>query len=214
MEGFVGLSPSVETFARFYNLRINSIQDPKLPLPKPIVECGACILTPRQGSTFFKFSGLESCRAWQESFFYVRNSGASDYINFPAYVPGKPSKTNWRYNPRENHDETNRIVRYIEDLKDTTRISSDDIVRAFVSRRVLPLQRRAHLICQMTGRRYPTRITTFGLRKSDVVLKAKQICKTTMPEAWTWGKRPFSRSNPPTSEVRTWSFRNIVSGML
>jgi hypothetical protein len=27
MEGFVGLLPTVETFARFYNLRINSIGD-------------------------------------------------------------------------------------------------------------------------------------------------------------------------------------------
>ena len=37
MEGFVGLLPTVETFARFYNLRINSIQDPQLPTPKPVV---------------------------------------------------------------------------------------------------------------------------------------------------------------------------------
>jgi hypothetical protein len=46
MEGFVGLWPTVETFARFYNLWINSIQDPKLPLPKRVVQCGACIITP------------------------------------------------------------------------------------------------------------------------------------------------------------------------
>ncbi|KAM0863702.1 hypothetical protein ACQ4PT_044409 [Festuca glaucescens] len=37
MEGFVGLLPTVETFARFYNLQINSIQDPQLPTPKPVV---------------------------------------------------------------------------------------------------------------------------------------------------------------------------------
>jgi hypothetical protein len=37
MEGFVGLSATVETFAYFYNLRINSIQDRSLPPPKPIV---------------------------------------------------------------------------------------------------------------------------------------------------------------------------------
>ncbi|KAK1664370.1 hypothetical protein QYE76_052529 [Lolium multiflorum] len=34
MEGYVGLWPTIETFSRFYNLRINSVQDPKLPLPK------------------------------------------------------------------------------------------------------------------------------------------------------------------------------------
>jgi hypothetical protein len=87
MVGFVGLWPTVETFARFYNLRINSIQDPKLPPLKPVVQCGACILTPHQGSTFYRFTGLESRR-------YVWNSGASDFINLPAYVPGASTKTN------------------------------------------------------------------------------------------------------------------------
>jgi hypothetical protein len=139
MEGFVGLLPTVDTFARFYNLRINSIQDKKLPNPKPIVQCGACILTPRQGSPFYKFSGLESCRAWQQTFFYVRNSGPSDFVNLPAYAPGVPSRTNWKFNPKDGHVETNRIIRYMRELNNTTRISSDDIVCAFVSRQVLPL---------------------------------------------------------------------------
>ncbi|KAM0895906.1 hypothetical protein ACQ4PT_023558 [Festuca glaucescens] len=200
MEGFVGLLPTVETFAHFYNLRINSIQDPQLPTPKPVVQCGAYILTPRQGSPFYKFTGLESCRAWQETFFYVRNAGISDFINLPAYFPGAPARNNWRFNPREGHVETNRIVRYMEELNDTIDICADDIVRAFISRRVLPLQRRVHKICQMTGRKDPTRITTFSLRKSDVVLKAKQICKTKMPVDWKWGMQPFSRRHPPTSQ--------------
>jgi hypothetical protein len=161
MEGFVGLLPTVETFARFYNLWINLIQDPKLPTPKPIVQCGACILTPRQGSPYYKFSGLESCRVWQDTCFYVRNSGPTDFINLSEYLPGAPARTIWRFNPKERHDETNRIIRHMEALNDTTAICADDIVRAFVSRRVLPLQRRVHKMCQMTGRVDPTRITTF-----------------------------------------------------
>jgi hypothetical protein len=47
MEGYVSLLPTIEAFARFYNLRINSIQDLEIPLPKPVVQCGACIITPR-----------------------------------------------------------------------------------------------------------------------------------------------------------------------
>ncbi|KAK1652290.1 hypothetical protein QYE76_070095 [Lolium multiflorum] len=93
MEGFVGLWPTVETFARFYNLRINSIQDPDLPLPKPIVQ----------------------------------NSGPVDFINLPAYVLDAPSRTNWQYNPQNNHDETNRIIRYIKKLKKDTDLPADDI---------------------------------------------------------------------------------------
>jgi hypothetical protein len=123
---------------------------------------------------------LESCRAWQQTFFYVRNSGSADLINLPAYAPGAPSRANWKFNTKDGHVETNRILQHVKDLNETTSINSDDIVCAFVSHRVLPLQRRAHKISQMSGRRDPTRITTFGLCKSDVVLKARQICKTKM----------------------------------
>jgi hypothetical protein len=130
MEGFVSLLPTVETFARFYNLWINLIQDPKLPTPKPIVQCGACILTPRQGSPYYKFSGLESCRVWQDTCFYVRNSGPTDFINLSEYLPGAPARTIWRFNPKERHDETNRIIRHMEALNGTTAICADDIVRA------------------------------------------------------------------------------------
>jgi hypothetical protein len=94
IEGYAGLWPTTETFARFYNLQINSIQDPQLPLPKPVVECGACIITPRQKSPYYKLTGLESCRKWQQTFFYVKNLGPIDFINLPAYVPGAPARTN------------------------------------------------------------------------------------------------------------------------
>jgi hypothetical protein len=203
MEAYVGLLPSKEAFARFFGLRINSVQGKNIPNPKPPVQCGSCIISARQGSPFFKFSGLESCRAWQQTFFYVKNKGTADFINLPAYLPGTPSKTNWTYNPGTNHIETNRIVRFLENLKKDTGICSDDIIRAFISRRVLPLQRRAHKMSQMRGRRDPTKITSFALSKEDVVLKAKQICQTEMPMDWEWGLLPLSAMNPPTAEVRT-----------
>jgi hypothetical protein len=47
-EGYVGLWPSIEAWALLYNLRVNSIQDPEVPLPKPIVQCGTCIICPCQ----------------------------------------------------------------------------------------------------------------------------------------------------------------------
>jgi hypothetical protein len=203
MEAYVGLLPTIEAFARFFSLRINSIQDKNLPKPKPPVQCGACIVTASQGIPFYKFSGLESCRAWQQTF-YVKNKGAADFINLPAYLPGTSSRANWRNNPGNTHVETNRIVRFMEQLNKDTDICSDDIIRAFISRRVLPLQRRVHKMSQMSGSGDPTRITSFGLSKSDVVLKAKQICQTEMPVDWSWGLRPLSFNNPPSAAVRAW----------
>ncbi|KAK1620197.1 hypothetical protein QYE76_025714 [Lolium multiflorum] len=86
-------------------------------------------------------------------------------------------------------------------MKDTN-ICSDDIIRTFISRRVLPLKRRAHKMCEMYGPGDPTKITGLPLSKKDVVLKARQICQTSMPEDWEWGLRPLSSTNPPTQEAK------------
>jgi hypothetical protein len=55
-EGYVGLWPSLQLWARLYILQINSIQDRNVPLPKPVVQCGACIVVPRQKSPHVKMS--------------------------------------------------------------------------------------------------------------------------------------------------------------
>jgi hypothetical protein len=189
-EGYVGLWPSLQLWACLYILRINSIQDRN-------VQCGACIVVPRQKSPHVKMSGLESCRKWQKTFFYVKNTGEADLINLPACVPGEPSRANWLYNPKDSHKETNRIVQYIEGLQRDQEPTADDIVCTFITRHVLPLQCRAHKICQMSGPLDPTQISTFELSKSDVVTKVMAIAKTKMPVDWEWGLKPFSRANPP-----------------
>ncbi|KAK1661365.1 hypothetical protein QYE76_049524 [Lolium multiflorum] len=202
MEAYIGIRPTLETFARFFALRINSVQGLGIPKPKPPVQCGSCIISSRQGSPFFKFSGLESCRLWQGTFFYVKNNGAADLIDLPPFDPAPPTKTNWGYNPKESHNETNRIIRFMKQKMKDTGICSDDIVRTFISRRVLPLKRRAHRMSEMYGPGDPTKITGHPLSKKDVVLKAKQICQTAMPFNWEWGLLPFSTTNPPTQEAK------------
>ncbi|KAK1699372.1 hypothetical protein QYE76_016069 [Lolium multiflorum] len=210
MEAYIGIRPTRETFARFFALKINSVQGTNIPAPKPPVQCGSCIIGKRQGSPFFKFTGLESCRAWQETFFYVRNDGAPNLIDLPAYDPAPPRQVNWKYSPGSSDPVTNRIVRFIEKLKRETNLCSDDIIRTFISRRVLPLKRRAHKMCEMYGPGDPTKITGLPLSKKDVVRKAKQICKTAMPFDWEWGLRPFSSTNPPTQELKD-RFPGILS---
>ncbi|KAK1647654.1 hypothetical protein QYE76_065459 [Lolium multiflorum] len=202
MEAYMALRPTRETFARFFSLRINSVQGKEIPKPKPPVQCGSCIIGSRQGSPFFKFSGLESCRAWQETFFYVKNKDAADLINLPAYQPGPPSRANWSYNPKDTHIGTNRIVRFMGQLMKDTNICSDDIIRTFISRRVFPLQRRSHKMSEMYGPDDPTKISGIQLSKEDVVLKAKLICQTDMPMDWEWGFLPLSSTNPLTKEAK------------
>ncbi|KAK1649244.1 hypothetical protein QYE76_067049 [Lolium multiflorum] len=100
----------------------------------------------------------------------------------------------------KSYPETNRIIRFIEALGKNNEITADDIVRTFITRRVLPLQRRVHKICQISGRLDPTRISTFKLSKADVVAKAKLISKTKMLVDWEWGLKPLNRKHPPATQ--------------
>jgi hypothetical protein len=81
---------------------------------------------------------------------------------------------------------------------------------AFLSRRVLPLQRRTHKICQMSGRMDPTRITTHRLSTSDLVLKARRICQNALRPSGKYGFAPYSRSNSPPRQVRPRDLRKIL----
>jgi hypothetical protein len=206
MEGYACITPSVDNFSFFYYLRKNSIQDRELPPPKPFVRCGGCILSPRSGSNFYKLSGLDSVRTWQRTFFYVRNGGPEDFINLPAYVPGPPSMKNWLHNPRDDK-ESIRIAGFIDINREETNLCAEDLVRVFLARRVLPLQRRAHKISEMSGPMDPTRITTHRLSPTDLVLKAKQICQNPLSSSGRYGLPPYSRRNSPPRRVRSWDLR-------
>jgi hypothetical protein len=132
MEAFVGLLPTVDTFARFYNLRINSIQDKKLPNPKPIVQCGRVYLRPTKGAPFINFP------AWNPA-----DPGSKLYFTLGTSAP--PISSTCRHMlPAPPPEPTGNIIRgtatwrltglsgtYMKELNDNTDISSDDIVRAF-----------------------------------------------------------------------------------
>jgi hypothetical protein len=135
----------------------------------------------------------------------VKNNGPANLIDLPPFNPAPPSRANWGYNPKTDHIETIRVVRFMASLKKGTNICSDDIIRTFISRRVLPLKRRVHRMSEMYGPGDPTKITGRPLSKKDVVRKARQICQTAMPFDWEWGLLPLSTTNPPTQEVRDYA---------
>jgi hypothetical protein len=44
----------------------------------------------RKGSDFPKVELLESCKKWQKSFFYVKNTTDVDLLNLPPFVDEPP----------------------------------------------------------------------------------------------------------------------------
>ena len=88
-------------------------------------------------------------------------------------------------------------------------LTGPDLLAAFVSRRVLPLQGRPHLICQMSGGRDPSRMCTKDMPHEEVALMMNYLSDSRLPEDWRFGKEPYSRANPPPMVSRL-SFLKIV----
>jgi hypothetical protein len=130
-----------------------------------------------------------------------------DFINLLAYISGTPDlKHNWSYTPGNTHAETYEIYTLILGMHKNGTPSPDDLVRTFIIRRVCPLQRRMHKICQMSGYLGLNQMTTFDLEKPEVVKKVKAITQTHMEVDWEWYQEPYSRARP-APRIR---FRHIL----
>jgi hypothetical protein len=156
-EGYAGIEPFVQGWSKYFQLRKQSAQEPrdknappetaKEKKERPMTQCGATTIMSRKGSDFPKIELLESCKKWQKTFFYVKNTTAMDLINLPEYVDVPPTEMkNWTFNPRSLVEIVNDLHRVMGDLTNAG-LTPEDIIACFISRRVSPLQWRTHKIC-------------------------------------------------------------------
>jgi hypothetical protein len=196
MEGYLGLWPTVEAWARYFRLRKQTIPD-KDEVVKQMTACGAASITPRKHSIFPRITGLESCRKWQRSFFYVKSKDGEDALNLPEFSLAPPTaESNWNYDPQDGIPEIRQIHQALEELLEK-RLSADDLLRTFVVRRVNPLQYRFHKICHMSGLLDPTRVSRHDLTNAQVRRRVKAIARTEMEDNWQWGVEPYNRTRLP-----------------
>ena len=196
-EGYFGLWPSVHVWSKFFQIRSNVVPDKSLhPSEKLLTQCGAASITPRRKSVFPRVTGLESCKKWHKSFFYVKNRGTEDKIRLPAFSIGPPSKVNWTYNPRRSHVLAELFETRLKELI-RAGLRGEDLMATFISSRICPFQKRTHKLCYMSGPLDPNRVSTVELDNYLVFKRVRAIFKTEMPEDWAWGLKPFTREHPP-----------------
>jgi hypothetical protein len=132
-----------------FQLRKQSAQEPrdkdappktaKVKKDRPMTKCGAATIMSQKGSDFPKIELLESCKKWQKSFFYVKNTTDVDLLNLPAYVDIPPNEMkNWTYNPKNTVGAVNALHWVKDDLREAG-LTSEGIIACFISRRVSPL---------------------------------------------------------------------------
>ncbi|KAM0877096.1 hypothetical protein ACQ4PT_035743 [Festuca glaucescens] len=162
--------------------------------------CGAASLYPRRDVSFPKIPTVDSVKKWQTTFFSLKNENpAKDLLNLPEFSPAPPAKTNWGYCPKpaDPAAEVNMLLEFLGTCITRDRLTGVDLLCTFISRRVLPLQRRAHKICYMSGWLDPTRTSKVQLSLESVARRVNHISQAKLPDNWQWGMEPFSRNDPP-----------------
>ena len=142
---------------------------------------------------------IQSVKLWQKSYFYVKNvAQQGDFVNLPAYVAGPPAgrQPSWSYRARSLSQAGNAAVARLRVMIQSEGLTGADLVAAFVERRVLPLQGRPHMICQMSGRFDPCRLSTREMPHAEVSYMVNYISNCKLAEDWRYGKGPYSRANP------------------
>ena len=143
---------------------------------------------------------IQSVKLWQKSYFYVKNvAPQGDYVNLPAFVAGPPARRRpqWSYRARTLSPAGAAAVARLRVMIQLEGLTRSDLLAAFVVRRVLPLQGRPHLICQMSGQLDPSRMCTKEMPHAEVALMVNYLANCKLTDEWQFGKEPYSRANPP-----------------
>jgi hypothetical protein len=197
-EGYLGVEPSIDLWACFFFLKQQG------PEPGVMSACGAAVISARPRGACPKMPLEDSAKKWQNSFFYVRNLGA-DHINLPPFADVTPqAKTNWSHCPKNPAQEVLNMCSRVVAMTAREGLTGTDLIAAFIARRVLPLQRRAHIIGQMTSLQDPTRMSSWRLTQEQVTGRVNDISKAGMKNEWQFGKAPYSHGNP-APVVSPWS---------
>ena len=106
------------------------------------------------------------------------------------------SKMNWQSKIGHGDADLDKMVKRVKELRQEG-LEAADLVATFVLRRVLPLQRRPHGICDMAGNLDCTRTSTVNLIGDEVCNRVRTITELTIPKGWWFGMHPYTRKKPP-----------------
>ncbi|KAE8792595.1 hypothetical protein D1007_32898 [Hordeum vulgare] len=203
-EGFLGIEPRADLWQSLFFFKQQSIpmekaELEKLPGPRPMTPCGVALVHHRSKSGFPQLPLQESIKQWQKGFFYVKNADpAQDALNMPPFNINPPTKLNRAAKSPKPIPEVARIDAHLEILEKGGLLVRD-LLTTMVTRRIMPLQRRPHLVCQMSGRHDPCRTSTKRFTPNAVTRGVNLISTARMDDSgnWSWGMTPYNRPRPP-----------------
>ena len=199
IEGYTGLWPTKELWIRFFGLRRNVVPNIHVESEdKQLTQFGAASISPRRYSIFPRVTGLDSCKGWARTFFYVRNEGTEDLIRLLPYAPGPPNTDFWEEVAKKPTALANQVNKRFAELKKLG-LRNEDAMITFMRNRISPLQRRTHKLCHMSFSRDPNRTSSFELSNTEIFRRVKALFTThkDFSAEWTWGIEHYCRDRLP-----------------
>ncbi|KAE8783369.1 hypothetical protein D1007_43136 [Hordeum vulgare] len=147
---------------------------------------------------FFKKQSIAMEKS-EKGLFYVKNADpAVDVLNMPSFDIAPPTRLNWDAKTPKPIFEVALICAHLNILEKGGLLGRD-LLTTMVACRIPPLQRRPHLVCQMSGRHDPCRLSTKRFTPGAVARRVNLISTARMDESgeWTWGMSPFNRTRLP-----------------
>ncbi|KAE8780392.1 hypothetical protein D1007_46473 [Hordeum vulgare] len=146
-KGFLGIESRLDLWRRLFYFKQQSVThgvtDHKLMTP-----CAAALVHHRTGSGFPKLPLQDSVKKWERGFFYVKNvNPQDDHINRPPFINVPlTEKLNWQSDLPHPVVEVKLICTRLG-LLEVEGLTVVDLLAIMVACRILPLQRRLHLMC-------------------------------------------------------------------
>ena len=99
---------------------------------------------------------------------------------------------NWGYSLQRPSQEIVNLCERVTVMRTQEGLTGTDLLAAFITRRVLPLQRRSCLIGETIGLQNPNQMGSTRLSVEQVVQGVNDISKANLGDDWRFGKAPYS----------------------
>ncbi|KAE8784321.1 hypothetical protein D1007_42104 [Hordeum vulgare] len=152
-KAFLGIEPRLDLWQKLFfvkqqSVKMDKAEAAKLKGPRSMTPCGTTLVHHRTTSGFPQMPLQDSIKMWQRGFFYLKNVDPShDCLNLPPFAIAPPTA---KKNLKESHPkpivEVAQICAHLDNMK-IRDLLGRDLLTTMMTRRILPLQRRAHLIC-------------------------------------------------------------------
>ncbi|XBI57890.1 hypothetical protein VPH35_039202 [Triticum aestivum] len=204
-EVYLGEEPSLPLFRElFYLNRQNECAN------GPSLELGGISIQRRRDCLFPYAEPPSHPKDWNLTWFYCQNTSPADESPLPGFRPSRLEPTH-PLSDKLTQAERQPLLPTINKIKALlgNGLNGIDLVRVWISWRVIPLSRRPGLMCEYTGRKDdPQRHSRNDLPEDVAEDMTKALLNESLADCGRTGLAPFCKINPaPAADDKFWKVK-------